>query len=92
MREVIARGMHMVIYPEGTRNKTNEPLKSFHDGAFKLALDTKKSLLPAIIFNTEKVLPAGKVFFFWPSKMELHFLPAIEIKTAKDLFTIALLV
>jgi len=81
MNEVIAMGMHMCIYPEGTRNKTTEPLKAFHDGAFKLALDTKKSLLPAIIFNTKKVLPAGKIFFFWPSKMDLHFLPPIEIKS-----------
>ena len=80
MKEVIAMGMHMCIYPEGTRNKTNLPLKSFHDGAFKLAIDTKKSLLPAIIFNTKKILPTHKIFFFWPSKMELHFLPDIEIK------------
>jgi 1-acyl-sn-glycerol-3-phosphate acyltransferase len=82
MKEVVAMGMHMCIYPEGTRNKTTAPLKSFHDGAFKLAIDTKKSLLPAIIFNTKKILPADKTFFFWPLKMELHFLPAIEIKSS----------
>lgn len=81
MKDVINMGMHMCIYPEGTRNKTSAPLKAFHDGAFKLALDAKKSLLPAIIFNTKKVLPAGNTFFFWPSKMELHFLPPIEIKS-----------
>jgi 1-acyl-sn-glycerol-3-phosphate acyltransferase len=82
MKDVIAMGMHMCIYPEGTRNKTTEPLKSFHDGAFRLALDTKKPLLPAIIFNTKKALPAGKVFFFWPSKLEMHFLTPIEIKSS----------
>ena len=37
MKDVIDIGMHMCIYPEGTRNKTTAPLKSFHDGAFKLA-------------------------------------------------------
>jgi len=35
MKEVLEWGMHMCIYPEGTRNKTNDPLKSFHDGAFR---------------------------------------------------------
>jgi 1-acyl-sn-glycerol-3-phosphate acyltransferase len=82
MKDVIVMGMHMCIYPEGTRNKTAAPLKWFHDGAFKLALDAKKPLLPAIIFNTKNVLPAGKLFFFWPSKMELHFLPPMEIKNS----------
>jgi 1-acyl-sn-glycerol-3-phosphate acyltransferase len=80
MKDVIAMNMHMCIYPEGTRNKTSAPLKSFHDGAFRLALDTQKALMPAIVFNTKKVLPADKIFFFWPSKMELHFLKPIELK------------
>jgi 1-acyl-sn-glycerol-3-phosphate acyltransferase len=88
MKEVIAMGMHMCIYPEGTRNKTAEPLKSFHDGAFRLALDTKKPLLPTIIFNTKKVLPPGKVFFFWPSKMEMHFLTPIEITNSDTIESI----
>src|SRR6185369_6074570 len=35
MGEVLEMGLHMCIYPEGTRNKTAEPLKSFHDGAFR---------------------------------------------------------
>ncbi len=82
MKNVLAMGMHMCIYPEGTRNKTGEPLKAFHDGAFKLAVDTQKSILPAIMFNTNKVLPTGKTFFFWPSKMEIHFLQPYAIDNA----------
>jgi 1-acyl-sn-glycerol-3-phosphate acyltransferase len=81
MKNVLAMGMHMCIYPEGTRNKTGEPLKAFHDGAFKLAVDTQKSILPAIMFNTNKVLPTGKTFFFWPSKMEIHFLQPYDVKS-----------
>ncbi len=79
MKQVLDAGMHMCIYPEGTRNKTTEPLKEFHDGAFKLAVDTGKPIMPAMIFNTKKVLPADKGFFFWPSKMELHFLKPREV-------------
>ena len=79
MKQVLALGMHMCIYPEGTRNKTEQPLKEFHDGAFKLATETETSILPALLFNTKKVLPQGKKFYFWPSKMELHFLPPITI-------------
>lgn len=79
MKEVLNMGMHMCIYPEGTRNKTEMPLKEFHDGAFKLAIECQKSILPALIFNTKKVLPPGKTFYFWPAHMELHFLPPVII-------------
>lgn len=62
MKQVLDMGMHMCIYPEGTRNKTSEPLKEFHDGAFKLALATGIPFIPAIIFNTKKVLPRVRHF------------------------------
>jgi 1-acyl-sn-glycerol-3-phosphate acyltransferase len=79
MKEVLDLGMHMCIYPEGTRNKTDLPLKEFHDGAFKLAIDTGVSILPAILFNTKKILPPGKLLYYWPAKMEIHFLPPIAV-------------
>ncbi len=84
MKDVLAMGMHMCIYPEGTRNKTEMPMKEFHNGAFKLAVETGKPILPAIMFNTKKVLPADGTFFFWPTKMEIHFLSAIQINSTDD--------
>ncbi len=79
-------GLHMCIYPEGTRNQSDAPLQRFHEGAFKLAEDTRKPIIPAIIFNTAKVLPRNG-FFFWPHKVEMHFLPSVssENKTSKEL-------
>jgi len=79
MKEVLDMGLHMCIYPEGTRNKTNEPLQRFHDGAFRLSFDSGKSILPALIFNSKKVLPR-KFFYFWPAKIELHFLKPVPQK------------
>jgi 1-acyl-sn-glycerol-3-phosphate acyltransferase len=79
MKNVLKSGMHMCIYPEGTRNRTTEPLKKFQDGAFKLAIDTKTAIIPTLMFNTKKVLPPGKSFYFWPQKLQMHFLPPIEI-------------
>jgi 1-acyl-sn-glycerol-3-phosphate acyltransferase len=77
MREVLAMGLHMCIYPEGTRNKTGDPLKSFHSGAFRLAKDTNKAIIPALIFNSKKVLPADKTFYLMPHRLYIHFLPAV---------------
>jgi 1-acyl-sn-glycerol-3-phosphate acyltransferase len=78
MRWVLDQGMHMCIYPEGTRNKTNEPIKAFHDGAFKLSFETGKSIIPAIICGTKKMLPADKPFFFWPGNLSMNFLEPIS--------------
>lgn len=78
MKAVLRNGLHMCIYPEGTRNRSNEPLKKFYDGAFRLAKEANKAVVPTLIFNTKKALPVNKPFFFLPHKLEMHFLPAIE--------------
>jgi 1-acyl-sn-glycerol-3-phosphate acyltransferase len=87
MKKVLASGMHMCIYPEGTRNRTAEPLKQFYDGAFKLAVDTKKDIIPTLIFNTKKAMPIHKTFYLLPVPLQMHFLPAVSSKdiSAKDL-------
>ena len=77
MKRILNLGLDMVLYPEGTRNKTDQPLKPFYDGAFKLSIETKKPIMPAVLFNTKKILPAAKPFFLLPHKIELHFLPPI---------------
>ncbi len=80
MRKVLEMGLNMCLYPEGTRNLTGQPLKSFHDGAFRLSIDTGKAIIPSLIFNTRKVLPASKPFFLMPHKMEMHFLPPVTVQ------------
>ena len=79
MKEALEMGLHMCIYPEGTRNKTNEPLKSFHSGAFRLAVDTGKPIIPALMFNTKKALPADKGFYALPHRLSIHFLPEVKV-------------
>ncbi len=78
MKNVLKAKMHMCVYPEGTRNRTDEPLKKFHDGAFRLAVDTDHSILPAVIFGTKKAVPASKGFFFLPTRIAIHFLEPVS--------------
>lgn len=78
MKEVLKKGIHMCIYPEGTRNRTDEPLKKFYDGAFRLATETNKAIVPCLIFNTKKALPVHKPFYFLPQSLEIHFLAPIH--------------
>jgi 1-acyl-sn-glycerol-3-phosphate acyltransferase len=87
MKKVLAANIHMCIYPEGTRNRTAEPLKQFYDGAFKLAVDTQKDIIPTLILNTKKAMPIHKTFYLLPTPLQMHFLPAVSAKniSAKDL-------
>lgn len=80
MKKVLGMGLSMCIYPEGTRNKSDQPLKTFHDGAFRLALDTRKAIIPGMIFNTRKVLPASKPFFLMPHRLRIDFLAPIPVE------------
>jgi 1-acyl-sn-glycerol-3-phosphate acyltransferase len=80
MKAVLKQGIHMCLYPEGTRNRTQEPLKPFYEGAFKLAVESQKSIIPGIIKGTRKAMPINKTFFLLPVPLTLTFLPPISSK------------
>lgn len=77
MKNALSLGIHILLYPEGTRNRTDQPLKNFYDGAFALAIDTQTPLMPSLLFHTKKILPVGKKFFAWPHRIDYHFLPPL---------------
>ena len=78
MRKVLRDNLHMCIYPEGTRNRTQEPLKPFYDGAFKLAVDARKDVIPCVIFGTKKATPIDKGLYLIPTRLRMHFLPPVS--------------
>ncbi len=87
MKTVLNDGMHMCIYPEGTRNRSNELLKTFYDGAFKLSIDSKKEIIPCIMKGTKEAMPIHKFMYLLPTKLSMQFLPPIasENLSAKEL-------
>jgi len=96
MKKVLAAGMHMCIYPEGTRNRSAEPIKPFYDGAFRLAVAAKKDIIPCVIIGTKKAMPITKKFFLFPTRLKMHFLPPVSsanttVKELKEkVFTVML--
>lgn len=83
MHHALEMGMHMILFPEGTRNRTDYPLKSFYDGAFLLAIEAQVPIIPSLLFHTRKILVPGKFFFALPHRIDYHFLPAVETKGLK---------
>lgn len=87
MKKVLSSGMHMCIYPEGTRNRTPEPIKPFYDGAFRLAVSSGKAVIPCVITGTKKAMPVNRSFYLLPCKLKMHFLPPVSSQntSVKDL-------
>jgi 1-acyl-sn-glycerol-3-phosphate acyltransferase len=80
MQQMLDIGLHLCLYPEGTRNKTKEPLQPFFDGAFKTAIKAQKPIMPGVIFNTGKILPHNKKFWARPLPIYFEFLEPISTK------------
>lgn len=78
MTDALDKGLHLCLFPEGTRNKTNEPLARFFDGAFKVAIMAQKPIIPGLIFGTKAILHPTKKMWAWPHKVEFHFLDEIS--------------
>lgn len=72
----LKQGISIFIFPEGTRNRTNQPLLPFYDGAFELAIEAQVPILPAIQLNIRKLNP-GNTWMFRPGVIELVHLPSI---------------
>ena len=54
----IEDGISIYVCPEGTRNKTDEPLLDFHAGTFKIAERTGCTVVPITMVNSEQIFEA----------------------------------
>ena len=69
MQEAIKDGDSILIYPEGTRNKTDKPLINFHDGAFRLAIASKTPLAVQTVINSDKLNSPTNMFDLFPGEV-----------------------
>jgi 1-acyl-sn-glycerol-3-phosphate acyltransferase len=83
LKKEVEEGVSVFIFPEGSRNKTNEPIGEFYDGAFKIAVAMGKPILPMTIANVEKICQPGKLDYC-PGTLHIVFdepIPTEGLKT-----------
>lgn len=80
--ETVRRGLHMVVFPEGTRSRDGV-LLPFKKGPFYLALETGVPIVPVTILGTEKLLPKGAKLAR-PGEATIVFHPPIDPKEHPD--------
>jgi len=77
--DALQRGISFLIFPEGTRNKTDQPMKSFYSGAFKTAILAQVPIQPMVFLDHRYLQPVGS-FRFYPGHIRVKVLDAIETK------------
>src|SRR5690349_21581852 len=61
LKSILREGISILIFAEGTQNRTKEILQPFHDGAFRIAVDTQQPLLPISVVGAGKLMPPGTI-------------------------------
>lgn len=90
MAHALDDGYSVLIYPEGTRNRTDRPLKDFYDGAFRLALETGRPLWICTVVGARALNPPDDFPELRPGVVDVHweepFLPSEQdtIETLRE--------
>lgn len=78
LQKTLKEGYSIFLYPEGTRNKTDELLQPFQKGAFKLAIQTGTPIAVQTIVGIERISGKG----------ELNLLPGmVQVIWSKPIVT-----
>lgn len=76
VQEAVAKGLSLVISPEGTRSRTGE-LLPFKKGPFRIAMAAEVPVVPMVIRNAEDLAPHGS-YVMHPAKIDVKVLPPIS--------------
>jgi 1-acyl-sn-glycerol-3-phosphate acyltransferase len=81
VREMIAtlkEGVSILIFPEGTTNETDKPLQPFHNGAFRIAIETQTPIQPVLYLDNGKRLPSNFLKIN-PGRVRIVYLPPVQV-------------
>lgn len=87
MMYMIRQGISVLIFPEGTTNETDSLLTPFHNGAFRIAIETQTPLKPVLYLDSGIRFSNKKMLDLSPGRCRVLFLPSIPVEglTMSDL-------
>ncbi len=87
LKSALKHHISIFIFPEGTFNISQEPLKDFFDGAFRIAIETKTPIKPVLLVDTLDRMHFKGYFELTPGVNRVIFLAEISVTglTFKDI-------
>lgn len=79
LKAAIKNNISIFIFPEGTFNELESPLKSFYDGAFRIAIETQTPIKPILLVDTLERLHFKSIFSLTPGKNRVVFLNEVSV-------------
>jgi 1-acyl-sn-glycerol-3-phosphate acyltransferase len=80
LKSILAKGISVLVFPEGTFNMTHQPLKEFYDGAFRIAIETQTPIKPVLLLNAYDRMHYQSIFSLNPGKSRSVFLPEVSVE------------
>ncbi|MBS1751642.1 MAG: 1-acyl-sn-glycerol-3-phosphate acyltransferase [Bacteroidetes bacterium] len=80
LKTVLGKNISILLFPEGTFNETGNPLKSFYDGAFRIAIETQTNIKPVLFLDAYSRMPYGKLFTLSPGINRSVFLDEVDVQ------------
>ena len=80
----VEAGRNYLIFPEGTRSKSTNDLREFHNGSFRCAVKSKCPVVPVALVDCYKVLDQKGSK---PLRVQIHYLEPIGYEEYKDMNT-----
>ena len=78
LKSILKKDISVFLCPEGTFNMTNQPLKEFYDGAFRIAIETQTPIKPLLFLDTYDRLYYKSVFTLNPGRLRTVYLEDIS--------------
>ena len=79
LKSVINKDISIFIFPEGTFNLTQQPLKEFYDGAFRIAIETQTPIKPVLFLDAYDRMHYSSLFTLTPGKSRAIFLEEVPV-------------
>jgi 1-acyl-sn-glycerol-3-phosphate acyltransferase len=78
LKSLLKHHISIGIFPEGTFNETGKPLKSFYDGAFRIAIETQTPVKPVLFLDNYSLMDNHSLLSLKHGKSRAVFLEEIS--------------